>query len=169
MMKTFKWLILAGILLCVNPDTGGAQGTGGETGEALQAASELLLDSTANNCTKGLTELVKIMTRASAAGFPDGFHLRLSRVAGLMTDGELPGPEACRLLHEAWQLTNDGHEFRMPDGLSTIEQIRSYIREEIQSAGRLLQTGQKGPGTFKLLGVVLMVITPVERDRPGSG
>jgi hypothetical protein len=127
------------------------------------------------------------MLRGGSSGAFDAHavlrHL-LEIAADLGRDARLPSPtqakldaavaEARRLspldgavrakVAEAYRALNEGRPFAFPKEVGSIEQAKAYGRDRVDRSVAAVSAGRPGEAARELAGLVLLVITPMERS-----
>ena len=67
-------------------------------------------------------------------------------------------------MHRAYEAVNEGRGFVFPSGVGSIEEAREYGRRQIQEAVDAFDSGRSREAVREVLGFVLLVTTPKERN-----
>ena len=68
-------------------------------------------------------------------------------------------------LKESYAVANSGKEFKMPEGISTVEQSTAHVLKQIEKARASLKQGKTGESARLLLEAALMIVTPMDARR----
>ena len=68
-------------------------------------------------------------------------------------------------LGEAYAALNEGRPFVFPKEVGTIEQAKAYGRGQVDRSVAAVSAGRPGEAAHELAGLVLLVITPMEKSR----
>jgi hypothetical protein len=158
---------------------------------ALAGLALLWLAATASPAT-GPGDDIRRTTDAllqGGSGGPDDIHGTLRHLLEIASDlgreARLPAPEQAKLdaavaearrlspldaavrakAAEAYAALDQGRAFAFPKEVGSIEQAKAYGRGQVDRCLAALSAGRQREATRELLGLVLLVITPMERPQ----
>ena len=163
MQKTTRALALAGLVLWLAGPAAAATGTGDDirrtTDPLLQGGSREPGDALA--AMRHLLEIAGDLGRE--ARLPAPVQAKLD-AASAEARRLWPLDEAVRAtVAEAYAALNQGAPFAFPKQVGSIEQARAYGRGQVDRSLAALSAGRPQEAARELVGLVLLVITPMER------
>ena len=148
---------------------GGAPSAAAGTGDEIRRTADVLLQANAHSHEEVHAALRGLVGNAGdlgrQAGLPGPAQAKLD-AAGAEARRLSPLDHTVRAkLAEAYAALDGGRSFAFPKEVGSIEQARAYGRGQVDRSLAALDAGRPQEAARELVGLVLLVITPMEKSR----
>lgn len=150
---------------------GGSPATGSESAalaRGIESASGVILSDEQPSSEEMQGALADLLQTASAisrsAGLPAPTQKSLDLATAAYAEGRFLEPPAVAKVHRAYEAVSGDRAFAFPQEVGSIEEARDHGRRQIQNALRALEVGRSKEAIQEILGLVLLVTTPMKCD-----
>lgn len=149
--------IILALLFCPALKAGTMEHADAKIKKALQH-----LGGEAGDCKKGFVIMVDaIVTILPQTTYPEQVKKKLVKANDLYRENGI-NLEGNELLNEAYRSINDGRAYAFPK-IKTIDDARDLAIKNMTLARKELKKGRVNDAAKRLLGIAIMVVTPVEK------
>ena len=107
--------------------------------------------------------LEAILETAPDTGFPPEFTKNIEKAKDISESTSLFNTNGTVYLHKAYRLINDGKDYEMPGSISEIQDAVNHAKLEFTSARNDLKDGKADACAKRLLGIAVMIVTPMHQ------
>ena len=108
--------------------------------------------------------LEAILETTPDTSFPPEFSENMEKAKEIADSTSLLNPDGKDYLDKAYRLINDGKDYQMPSSISSIQDAVENAKIELNSARKDLKAGKTDSCVIKLLGVAVMIVTPMHKE-----